>query len=55
MFCGQYDLVLFLLTKTKASPFVRDSIQLRNLFDYIETDAKHRDVITKLQYKSVYK
>ncbi|CAF1105125.1 unnamed protein product [Adineta steineri] len=37
-FCGRYDLVLTFLTKTDASPFVRDSIQFKNLFDYIKHD-----------------
>ncbi|CAF0804907.1 unnamed protein product [Rotaria sordida] len=49
MFCGRYDLVLTLLTKTDASPFVRDYIQLTNMLDYIEIDAKHREFYTTIQ------
>jgi ankyrin repeat protein len=41
-FCGRYDFVLTLLTKTDASPFVRDCIQLKSIFDYIEIDLKHQ-------------
>ncbi|CAF0734478.1 unnamed protein product [Adineta steineri] len=41
-FCGRYNIVMTLLNKTDASPFVRDNIQLKNLFDYIEIDMKQR-------------
>ncbi len=41
VFCGRYDLVLALLTKTDASPFVRDYVQFKNVFDYIENDVKY--------------
>ncbi len=43
VFFGRYDIVLTLLTKTDASPFVRDYIQLKNMFDYIEIDIKHNE------------
>ena len=36
VFCGRYDYVLTLLSKTDVSPFVRDTIQLKNMFDYLE-------------------
>jgi hypothetical protein len=42
-FCGRYDFVLTLLNKGNASPFVRDYIQLKNLFDYLEIDANHKE------------
>jgi hypothetical protein len=42
-FCGRYDLVLILLTKTDASPFVRDHIQLKSMFDYIENDMNYKE------------
>ena len=41
-FCGRYDFVLTLLTKTDASPFVRDHINLKNMFDYLESDGKYQ-------------
>lgn len=54
MFCGRYDLVLTLLTKTDASAFVRDYIQLKNLLDYIEIDTKQRDFFKKISYKYIF-
>ncbi|CAF3304551.1 unnamed protein product [Rotaria socialis] len=51
IFCGRYDFVLSLLTKTDASPFVRDYIQLKSMFDYIEIDVKHKDLINQCQNK----
>lgn len=42
VFCGRYDYVLTLLTKTNTSPFVRDYIQLKNMFDYIEIDIEYQ-------------
>ena len=42
IFCGRYDLVMLLLTKTEASPFVRDDVQLKNLIDYLHIDLKHQ-------------
>jgi len=53
-FCGRYDLVLTLLTKTDASPFVRDYIQLKNMIDYLQIDSKHREFIKKIPNKYVY-
>lgn len=43
VFCGRYDFVLTLLTKTDASPFVRDHVKLKNMFDYLETDTKNKE------------
>lgn len=54
MFCGRYDIALILLTKTDASPFVRDYIKLINILDYVEIDGKHRDILKKIQNKSVF-
>jgi hypothetical protein len=54
MFCGRCDLVLTLLTKTDASPFVSDYIQLKNMLDYVEIDSKHRDFIRKLPNKYIF-
>ncbi|CAF3196179.1 unnamed protein product [Rotaria sp. Silwood2] len=48
-FCGRYDFVLTLLTETDASPFVRDHIQFKNIFDYIEIDMKNREFISQCQ------
>ncbi|CAF1500272.1 unnamed protein product [Rotaria sp. Silwood1] len=48
-FCGRYDLALSLLTETDASPFVRDHIQFKNIFDYIEIDMKNREFISQYQ------
>ncbi|CAF0849311.1 unnamed protein product [Rotaria sordida] len=48
-FCGRYDIVLSLLTQTDASPFVRDNIQFKSMFDYIEIDMKHREFIYQCQ------
>jgi ankyrin repeat protein len=53
IFCGRYDLVLTLLTKTDASPFVRDYIQLKNMIDYLEIDRKHRQFMRTIQNKYV--
>src|ERR1700722_14596545 len=54
IYCGRYDLVLTLLTQTDASPFVRDYIQLKNMLDYVEIDAKQTEFIRKLQNKYVF-
>ncbi|CAF1112931.1 unnamed protein product [Adineta ricciae] len=37
-FCARYDLVHLFLIKTKSSPFVRDYVQYKNLFEYIQHD-----------------
>ncbi|CAF1217033.1 unnamed protein product [Rotaria sp. Silwood1] len=54
MFCGRYDLVLTLLTRTDASPFVRDYIQLTNMLGYIEIDAKHKEFLKTIQNNRLY-
>ncbi|CAF2945453.1 unnamed protein product [Rotaria sp. Silwood2] len=54
MFCGRYDFVLTLLTKTDASPFVRDYIQLTNMLDYIEIDTKHKEFYKTIQNNRLY-
>ncbi|CAF1325531.1 unnamed protein product [Adineta ricciae] len=41
-FCARYDLVHLFLVKTKASPFVRDYIQYKNLFEYIQHDTMQK-------------
>ena len=42
MFCGRYELVMLLLTKTETSPFVRDYVQLKNIIDYLHIDLKRQ-------------
>ena len=49
IFCGRYELVFTLLTETDASPFARDHIQFKNLFDYIEIDVKNREYLNQHQ------
>lgn len=53
MFCGRYNIVLSLLTKTDASPFVRDYIQSINILDYIEIDVKNKAIFETMKNKSV--
>ncbi|UJR07664.1 hypothetical protein I4U23_011951 [Adineta vaga] len=50
-FCGRYDLVFILLTKTNASPFARDYIQHKNVFDYIHDDMKIKKQKSNCQSK----
>ena len=51
MFCGRYDLVSIFLTKSEASPFVRDHLRSRNLLDYIELDVRQAPTMETFQKK----
>ena len=53
-FCGRYDLVLCLLTRTEASPFVRDDRRSKNLLDYIDMDMKHKDLFHRSSSKKYF-
>ncbi|CAF3167435.1 unnamed protein product [Rotaria socialis] len=49
MFCGRYDVVLTLLTKTDASPFVGDYVQSMNILDFVEIDRKHKALLDTIE------
>ena len=53
-FCGRYDIVLSLLMKTDASPFVRDYVQSKNLIDYLEADMKQQQIMKQIQNTYVF-